>query len=65
MLAKFEAALHLVEAQQWPQAAAAFTAVLAEFPGDGPSEFYRAWCEKKHPAREIDTDSSIIVIDTK
>ena len=65
LLAKFEAALHLVEAQQWPQAAAAFTAVLAEFPGDGPSAFYRTWCEKKHTAREIDTDSSIIVIDTK
>lgn len=43
--ARFEAALASYLTGNWAAAAAAFSAIVAEWPADGPSRFYRDRCE--------------------
>lgn len=43
-LAAFAEALALFEAERWEDAAAAFAALLAAWPDDGPARFYQGYC---------------------
>ena len=65
LLTHFSAALAIFQAAQWVNAAAAFDALQAEFPDDGPTRFYRARCQLYLSGVTPPDDPRVIHMDAK
>jgi adenylate cyclase len=65
LLARFSAALATFQAAQWTRATAAFEAIQAEFPDDGPTRFYHARCQLYLSGAEPPDDPRVIRMDAK
>lgn len=62
---RFSAALAIFHAAQWASAAAAFAAMLEEFPDDGPTRFYLARCQLYLSGAPLPDDPRVIRMDAK
>lgn len=65
LCAGFAAALALFHAADWSRAAAAFAALLEEFPDDGPARFYAARCRAYLDGTPPPEGPAVIRMDTK
>lgn len=65
LCALFADALALCHAADWANAVAAFDAVLAEWPDDGPSQFYRARCQAWAAGATAPEDPRVTRMDVK
>ena len=62
---RFGDALEGFAAQRWADAAAAFEAIVEDFPADGPSRFYLSRCQRYAAEGPVEGDPTIIRLDAK
>ena len=65
LVSRFEQALAMFRDQRWDDAAAAFRALLEDFPGDGPSKLYLERCRRFAASPPPSPWNGVTVMETK